>query len=385
MKIFFIILFTLISNLYANEKTNISLQLNWLNQFQFAGFYMAKEKGFYKDVGLDVNITEFKNNTNLTELIINNKADFAIGRSSLIIDKIQGKNIVALAAMFQTSPLMLLTTNANIKTINDIKNKKIMITSDAEVTASITAMLNSNNIYLNDLIIKEHSFNIDDLINKEVDLLAAYISNEPILLEQKNIPYKIFHPKDFGFDFYDDLLFTSSDFIKQNPTTTKNFYEASIKGWEYAFKNKTQTAEIIFEKYNTQNKTLIQLIKEAEILEKLVIPQKNKNIGYLDENKLKKISQTFRVLGLTKNDLNVDSFIYEDNHNKKVIFEIDNDKKNLFIAFIIFIFIILFVTIYFLNKLHIRKELLSAVINTSDDLIFYKNNRLKYSTFAHKT
>lgn len=378
MKTFFIILFIFINSLYANEKTDITLQLNWLNQFQFAGFYMAKEKGFYKDVGLDVSINEFKNNTNLTELIINNKADFAIGRSSLLIDKTKGNDIVAIAAIFQNSPLILLSTNENIKSIKDIKNKRVMITSDAELTASITAMLASNNIHMNDLVMKEHSFDVEDLINKKVDLMASYVSNEPIILEERNIPYKIFHPKDYGFDFYSDILFTSSTFIKQNPTTTKNFYEASIKGWEYALKNKTQTAEIIFKKYNTQNKTLINLIKEAEVLEKLVINQNDGKIGCLDKDKLKKISQTFKVLGLIKTDLDVDSFVYEHNHHKKITFEIEYYEKNLLIVFLLFTMFIFITIIYFLNKLHNKRKLLSAVINTSDDLIYYKNNKLKY-------
>lgn len=53
MKILFIITFIIINLLFSNEKTNISLQLSWLNQFQFAGYYVAKEKGFYKEVGLE--------------------------------------------------------------------------------------------------------------------------------------------------------------------------------------------------------------------------------------------------------------------------------------------------------------------------------------------
>ncbi len=378
MKMIFIILFIFIYNLYANEKSNVSLQLSWLNQFQFAGYYVAKEKGFYKDVGLEVNIREFKNNTNLTEQVINNEIDFAIGRSSLLIDKIKGNDIVALAAIFQSSPLMLLSTNSeNIKTIEDMKNKEVMITMDAELTASITAMLNSNGVYMKDLVVKEHSFNVQDLINKKVDLMASYVSNEPIILEEKNIPYKIFHPKNYGFDFYDDILFTSSEFIKQNPITTQNFYEATIKGWEYAFKNKTEVAEIIFKKYNTQNKSLIHLIKEAEALEKLAINNDGK-IGCLDEKNLEKMVDVFKVLGLIKEDLNFDSFIYEHNHHKKIIFEISHEKKDFLILVMIFITVIFILILYFLNKLHNRRNLLSAVINTSDDLIYYKDHKLKY-------
>lgn len=199
IKLFIILI--LITFSFSNEKSNITLQLNWLNQFQFAGYYVAKEKGFYKDVGLDVTIKEFNKKIELANVIKEKKADFAIGRSSIIINKINGADIVALAAIYQHSPLMLLTTNNAINSIEDFKNKKIMITPDAEFTASITAMLSSNNINRDDLIMLDHSFDVNDLINKKVDLMASYISNEPIILQEKGISYKIFHPKDYGFDF----------------------------------------------------------------------------------------------------------------------------------------------------------------------------------------
>lgn len=377
MKVLSIILIIIIL-LQADEKKDITLQLNWLNQFQFAGYYVAKEKGFYKDVGLNVTINELKDKQELTNVIKDGKVDFAIGRSSLLINKINGDDIVILGAIFQHSPLMLLTTNEEIKTIKDIKNKTIMITPDAEFTASITAMLNSNDINRKDLRIFKHSFDVNDLIDKKVDLMSCYISNEPIILQEKGIKYKIFHPKDYGFDFYSDILFTSSKFIKENPLTTKSFYEATLKGWEYAFKNKTEAAEIIYKKYNTQNKSLINLIKEAEILESLVIDKDNRQIGYLDKNKLEKIFEVFKVLGLTNGKINLDNFIYTNNHHKKIIFEIAYEQKNMFIMLVISISIIFVLTIFFLSRIHTKKKLLDAVINTSDDLIYYKDQRLKY-------
>lgn len=377
MKKLFILLIIVVF-LKADEKTNISLQLNWLNQFQFAGYYVAKEKGFYEEVGLDVQINEFDSKIDNVELIKNEKVDFAIGRSSLLINKINGDDIVAIAAIFQDSPLMLLTTNPQIKKIEDIKNKKVMITSDALHTASIVAMLNANNIKQENYETINHSFNLNDLIEGKADLMASYISNEPIILKEKNIPYKIFHPKDYDFNFYDDILFTSSKFIKENPKTTKKFYQATIKGWEYAFRNKTEAAEIIFKKYNTQNKSLINLIKEAEILEKLTTNKDGEKIGYLEKNKLEKTLQVFKILGLTKNSINLDSFIYEYNHENKIIYKIAHSHRDVIVVLVLFAFIIFMLTIYFLNKIHDKRKLLNEVINSCDDLIYYKDQKLKY-------
>jgi ABC-type nitrate/sulfonate/bicarbonate transport system substrate-binding protein len=115
--------------LSANNNKKIILQLNWLNQFQFAGFYMAKEKGFYNDVGINIDIKEYSSKTNLVESIKIKGADFAVGRSSLLIEKANGEDVVALGAIFQESPLVIIVRkDSNINSVKDLKNKKIMIT-----------------------------------------------------------------------------------------------------------------------------------------------------------------------------------------------------------------------------------------------------------------
>ena len=126
MKILFIITFIIINLLFSNEKTNISLQLSWLNQFQFAGYYVAKEKGFYKEVGLEVEINEFKDKTDLAQLVVSQKVDFAIGRSSLMIDRLKGNDIIALGAIFQNSPLVLISTKEDITQQSHIDSNKFM-------------------------------------------------------------------------------------------------------------------------------------------------------------------------------------------------------------------------------------------------------------------
>jgi len=134
---------------YVQANQQITLQLNWLHQFQFAGYYIAKEKGFYKDAGIDLSINEIQYAMNLSEVLENKEADFAIGRSSLLIEKGKGKDIVALYSAFQNSPLiLLLREDSNIKKIEDLKNKKVMLTSDEMESAPILAMLSSKKVYL---------------------------------------------------------------------------------------------------------------------------------------------------------------------------------------------------------------------------------------------
>ena len=90
-------------------KDTISLQLLWKHQFQFAGYYMAIEKGFYKDEGLEVQLKEFDHGLDLVDEVVEGRSQFGVARTSLLIDKNAGADVVALFAAYQQSPLMLLT------------------------------------------------------------------------------------------------------------------------------------------------------------------------------------------------------------------------------------------------------------------------------------
>ena len=231
------------------------MQLQWLDQFQFAGYYIAKEKGFYKELGLDVTIKKFDHSIIPIKEVLQGRATYATGRSSLIIDKSYGANIKLLSAIFQSSPSILLSLQSSgIKDIKDFVGKSIMITSDVSQTVSLQAMAKQKNINLNNMHIVKHTFDINDLINKKTDLMASYISNEPYLLKEAGIKYNIFDPKDYHFDFYSDILFTSTNEIKNHKQRTINFNKASIKGWEYAFTNIEEAVNLILDKYNIQNK-----------------------------------------------------------------------------------------------------------------------------------
>jgi len=312
---YFLLLLLVFVNLHAKDLQKVSLQLQWLDQFQFAGYYMAKEKGFYKDAGLDVEIKKMKYSLSPVDEVLLGRATFGIGRSSLIRLRSNNKKIVLISAIFQSSPFMLISLkSSNINSIGDFVGKKLMLTDDAVETASIHAMINSSGINESELSFKEHTFDIEELIDGRVDLYAAYTSNEPYLLKQRGIPYKIFSPKDAGFDFYSDILFTSETEVHNNPKRVKAFKNASLKGWEYAFRHINETVNLIHEKYNSQNKTKNALIFEANELKKLAYIS-NTKIGDLDTQKIKRILDVYNIMGMAGSGFDIRSFIFDDKYS----------------------------------------------------------------------
>ena len=313
IKILFLLIILLSQTLFAKELKKVTLQLSWLNQFQFAGYYMAKEKGFYEELGLDVEIKPFEFGIDIPKDVNDGKIDFAVGRETLILERIKNPNIVALYALFQSTPLILMSTKeSGINHINDFSNKRIMTTIDDASEVSLKAMIASNKIKLENLTFLKHTHHIDDLINKNTDVISAYISKSPYILQEKGVEYNIFDPKKYDFDMYSDMLYTNQNLINYDLNMVLLFKKASLKGWEYAYSNFEESVDVIYDKYNTQNLEKEELLYEAKELKKLSY-FKTSNLGEIRKDKMQRIYDLYNVMGLVSSAIDLDNFIFDIN------------------------------------------------------------------------
>ncbi|MFA6197268.1 MAG: ABC transporter substrate-binding protein [Sulfurimonas sp.] len=311
MKFFNILFILFITHLSASALDNITLQLQWKHQFEFAGFYAAQEKGFYKDVGLDVKFVEFNETTNITEEVLNGHAQYGLTYSSIIAEYMSAKPIVLVANFFKQSPLVLVAQK-NIHTPNDLKGKKVMGISESIDNSTLLTMLDKFNVSVKDIINIPTSFNIDDFINKKVDAMSIFTTNELYYLEKSGIEYTIFDPVLYGAKYYDVNLFTSKNEVQNHPLRVQMFKEASIKGWKYALEHKDEVIDLILKKYNTQNKSKEALKFEAMQIEKIMLPNVYE-IGSIDLDRVKIIADNFVQSGFIENskNKNLELFIYD--------------------------------------------------------------------------
>ena len=373
LKLLFLVIFLNI-DLYSKDLTKVTIQLSWFDQFQFAGYYMAKEQGFYKDAGLDVQILPFSLGMNIPKMVNDGDVDFAIGRENLILEKAKYPKIIALAAIFQATPLVLLTTkDSGIDSFNKFENKKLMRTKDDGSEVSIKAMLASSKIDVKSIAQVEHSHNIYDLIDKKVDIISAYTSKAPYILQKEQIKYNIFYPKDYGFDMYSDFLITNIDKYNNDYNIVEKFKKASLKGWEYAYNNIEKSVDIIFEKYNTQNLSKEELIFEANELKKLSYLNISR-LGDMKQEKVQRIYDLYNVMGYINNEFKIDNFIGYDKKSRLekwlyLKFE-EHFGLSLLWKILLIIFIIIGIFVYrqyFIIKLNKRLK----------NLVNIKTNRLK--------
>ena len=329
MKFLFLFIYLINISLYSkdNESVNlekIKLQLQWKHQFEFAGFYAAKEKGFYKDAGLDVDFIEFNPNKNIIDEVVANKADYGLSYSSLVVDYMQGKPIVFVANFFKQSPLVLVTQE-NIYTSSDLESKKNIGLTDINHKEIVLTMLKKNNTIANDseYILKKST--IEDFINKKVDALSVFSTNEIFTLNKLGVNYNILDSESFGVKFYDLNLFTTNKELINNPARIEKFKQASIKGWEYTLSHKEELINIIIEKYNTQNKSKEALLFEANQIEYLMLTNVYP-IGSIDSERLQVIADNFsNSLSMDKiSEEKLKSFIYKSDINS---IELSDEEK----------------------------------------------------------
>ncbi len=293
----------------ADRLEKVTLQLGWRHQFQFAGYYVALEKGFYADAGLDVSFSEGGPGKLCLSIMMSGQAQFCADDGDNIFHFIKGVSLVALAAIFQNSPTALLTLRSSgLKTPHDLIGKRVEVMHGGIPIPEIKAMFKREGIPFDKFEHKEDSLGIDKLINGEVDAIYVYVSNEPALLEKAGIDYTLIRPRSYGIDFYGDALFTSKQEVEDHPERVKTFREASLRGWRYAMANQEETADLILKKYNRQA-SKDHLLYEAKTFEKLM-QLELVEVGHMNPGRWRHMADIMVDQGLAKLGYSLEEFLY---------------------------------------------------------------------------
>jgi len=291
---------------FALEK--VTLQLKWYHQFQFAGYYAAVEKGYYEDAGLDVQIIEGSTRVNTIEEVLSNSAQYGISNSGILLHRLKKKPLVVLAAIFQHSPLVILSRK-EMKVTNPqaLIGKQVRMTRDSR-DVELHSMFLAEGITLERIQIIEKRDKLKNYFNQPELAISTYITDLPYHFEQRGIAYNILHPSTYGIDFYGDCLFTSEQELNNHPARVKAFREASLKGWTYAMNHSKEIIKLIQSKYNSEG-SYDQLHFEAEMMRKHLINDLIE-VGYMNPGRWRHIAETFNRLGWIDTDYSLDGFLY---------------------------------------------------------------------------
>jgi len=316
MRVFFICLLGLLMSPFVTKAApiHIQLQLKWKHQFQFAGYYMALEKGYYRDVGLNVEILEGEPSEHATKFLKQGRHRYAVGEISDMLAYVKGEKIRVLMALYQHSPkVVIVREDSGIRHFSELAGHRLML-SEGLKYGEIRAALEASGVHADDVTVEQNdAYVIESLQRGTVDGMSAYLSNEPYTLDQMGVPYRILHPRDIGIDFYDDFLLTSEDEVMRYPQEVRAFVKATKQGWRDALLQPEEAIALIQKKYNTQHLSHDKLLYEANTLMPLLAWDRV-DVGYISEHRLSLMVKTFVRLGWLDKPFDASGFLYDVDH-----------------------------------------------------------------------
>ncbi len=288
----------------AAEPERVRLQFHSPHSFLFAGFYAAKEQGYYRDAGLDVEFVAFDGATTPLTNVLGGQTQFATGDSSIVAEYLKGRPLVLLAGLLKRSPIAI-AAQPHISSPRDLPGKRVKGLDEHIDNPSLKLMLEKSGVDPSSIIHAAPGRGVDDFIDNRVDAIVLSISDEVHELKQVDKQFRLLDPADYGAEYYDVNLYTSREQLEQNPDRTLRFRSASIHGWEYALGNLAETVLLIQNKYNSQGKTAQHLRFEAEQVSDALIPL-TRSIGAIEERRLFRMGTDFIRLGMVPRDTKLD-------------------------------------------------------------------------------
>jgi len=269
----------------------LTLQLKWVTQAQFAGYFVAKDKGFYKEVGLDVTIKPGGPDINPSQVIAGGGADVVLDwMPSALATREKGVPLVNIAQVFQTSGLMLTCRkDSGIKTPADFKGKTIGVWFGGNEYPFLNWMAKlglSTNGGPDGVTVLKQGFNVDPLLQKQAACISTMTYNEyGQVLDAGLKPDQlvVFKYEDEGVATLEDGVYTLEKNLKDPAMAEKlaRFLKASMKGWDYAVAHPDEGAAITLANDETGAQTEAHQKFMMGEIDKLV-GTNPKGTGYLD-------------------------------------------------------------------------------------------------------
>ncbi len=246
----------------------VTLQLKWLHLPQFAGFYMAEEKGYYVQENIKVAFLEGGPDVDIAQRVVSGQADFGVLTPEFIfMNRSQGASLTAIAAIYRRSAVVFVAmTDSGIVRPADFIGKTAAVTSPggaAEFELQLRAMMKK--MGLNSSLVKTIPYDpaYVAFYNREVQITPCYSTTGLIKMRQKGLKLNLIWPSDYGIHFYSDTLVTTDKMISEKPDLVNRFLKASLKGWQDAIEDYKQAVAVTLKYVQIKDPELQTKMMEA--------------------------------------------------------------------------------------------------------------------------
>ncbi|MDF2722671.1 MAG: hypothetical protein K0Q59_2346 [Paenibacillus sp.] len=231
-------------------QTKVKIQLKWVPQAQFAGIFVAKDKGFYEDEGLDVEIIPGGPDVVIEQQVVNGAADIGVTSfDSLLVNRDNGLPLVSVAQVLQKSSYRFVASKeSGIDSPHKMKGKKVGMWTGSQQFQVLAFMEKNGLDPAKDVELVKQGFTMDQFFNKQLDVAVSTIYNEyHVVLESgvKEEDLYVYDFEDAGVGMLEDTLVVKEEWLKSNRETAVKAIRATMKGWNYAIANQPEAVDIV--------------------------------------------------------------------------------------------------------------------------------------------
>jgi len=289
------------------ELTAVRLPVGYIPNVQFAPLYVAIEKGFYRDAGLDVTIDYSMENDN-TVLTATNELQFAVvSGEQVLLARAQQMPVVYVMAWYQQYPVgIAVKTSAGINSVADLKGRKVGLPGlyGASYIGAV-AMLDAAGLKESDVTLDSIGFNqVEVLMTDKDDAVVIYVANEPVQLEKLGAQIQVFKASD-AMDLVANGIITNEKTLQENPELVQAMVTATLKGIEYTIANPEEAFEIS-KKYVENLAEADQEVQLKVLLRSIELWQADR-LGYSDPAAWENMQRILLQMGLLEAELDLEA------------------------------------------------------------------------------
>lgn len=287
--------------------TTIRLALQWTPQAQFAGYYVAFEKGFYLRKGLDVSIQRGGPGREPVKALLSGQADvgtFFLTAALLFRD--QGVPLVHLGQIVGQSHQLLLAWEEDIEDLDDLEGRRISLWGD-DFRGAYLALFDDRGITPH--LVPQHD-SVSLFRRGFVDACAAMSYNELHRLLLSGVASEdlvVFDLAREGYDFPEDGLYALSSFAEANAEACRDLVEATLEGWRYAAENVEEALDIVMEQARRAH-VPTNRVHQRRMLEQ-ILPSIVAGPGALSQEAYERTAETLQRVGTLERALPFSLFL----------------------------------------------------------------------------
>src|SRR5881394_4654421 len=267
----------------TQAQDTVSLRLNWYFGGLHVPFYYGKERGFYKDEGIDLTINEGRGSANTVQVVAAGSDTFGLADSSSVIaTAAKGAEIKSVMSILNSTGFSVVSlASAGIKTPKDLEGKKLAVSPGDPLGQLFRALAASNNLDMSKIsfVQVDPAAKVVAVLEKRADGLLGGADDQFFLIKQRGVQPAALRFSENGANIVGMTIVTKTDLIKSNPDLVRRFVRATIKSWEESKKNPGAAVDAALKVKPDLNRqsTLEQLQVDIELLDS---PNSKGRIGW---------------------------------------------------------------------------------------------------------